>query len=208
MKFDLDMDLGRDEESAFGARSLAAGAILPYEGRTFVKSPGWIAIALEAERDGWLSPNNPYLVRGLARIVPLAWRGQPQDGSGVTSQEIAAFASQMQDAGMYWAGPWRVLDLADQRSDSIGSYVAALVAAGATHVDCWTYSESVGLALVWAGDVDAGTMSVGFHVVPASWVSEGRVERAVERIDVSWSWSDVVALWASRMNPRAQGERP
>jgi len=191
---DFDMDLDRDAESAFGPQSLSAGAILPHEGRTFTTSPGWIPTALAAERDGWLSPNNPHLVRGLARVVPLAWRGQPHDGSGVTAQEIATFASHMQDAGMYWAGPWRVLDLAEQRRDSIGSYTAALVAAGATHVDCWTYSDTVGLALVWAGDVDVGTMSLAFHVVPVSWVSERLVERAVSGIDVGWSWADVIAL--------------
>lgn len=197
MKSDYDFDVHRNAASAFGERSLAAGAILPFEGRTLLAHPDWIAEAVDAQANGWLSPNNPILVRGEARVLPLGWRGRP-DGEGVTSQEIATFASRMQDAGMYFAGPWRVLDLAEQRSDSIGSYAAALVASGATNVDCWTTSESVGLALVRAGAEDAGTMSLAFHVVPVSWVSERRATQAVGGIDVRWSWPDVIDLWPTR----------
>ena len=206
-RVDLDMDLTRDEASSFGPHSVSAGALLPYEGRTFItRSDRLPSAALDAEEDGWLSPNNPVLVRGLARILPLAWRGEPQagHGSGVSPEEIAAMASQMQSFGSHWAGPWRVLDLADDRSDSIGLYTAALLAGGATRVDCWTYSKSVGLALVWAGAEDEGTMSLALHVVPVSWVSERpswvseRRSKAVHGIDVRWSWTDVVALYAER----------
>ncbi|XUK63202.1 hypothetical protein ABMA10_14620 [Plantibacter sp. RU18] len=59
----------------------------------------------------------------------------------------------MQNAAMHWAGPWRVVDLREDRADRIGSYTSALRVAGATHVDSWRYSDTVGLALVWAGDV-------------------------------------------------------
>ena len=195
------MDLGRDEASAFGPDSVAAGTILPYEGRSLiVRIDRLPSAALDVDEDGWLGPNTPVLVRGLARILPLAWRGEPQagHGSGVSPEEIAAFASQMQAAGLHWAGNWRVLDLADPRGDSIGSYAAALRAGGATHVDCWTYSETIGLALVWAGAVDEGTMSLALHVAPVSWVSERRVKNADRGIDVRWSWAEVVALFAAR----------
>ncbi|MGL3149277.1 hypothetical protein ACSS7Z_02830 [Microbacterium sp. A82] len=197
-----DMDLGRDAVSSFGSASLTAGALLPYEGRTLLtRSDGLPPAVLEAEHDGWASQNNPILVRGRAKLLPLAWRGDPRGGhgSGVASEEIAAFASQMQAAGLYWAGNWRVLDLSDRRNDSIGSYTAALRAAGATHVDCWTYSEKIGLALVWAGAEEEGTMSLALHIVPAGWVSESRVTKAVRGIDVRWSWSEVVDLYAARI---------
>ena len=200
-RLDLDMDLARDEASSFGPDSVSAGALLPYEGRTLiVRSDRLPSAALDVEEDGWLGPSTPVLVRGLARILPLAWRGAPQagHGSGVSPEEIAAFASQMQGAGLHWAGNWRVLDLADSRGDSIGSYSAALRAGCATHVDCWTYSETIGLALVWAGAEDEGTMSLALHVVPVSWVSEPRVKNAVHGIDVRWSWAEVVALYAAR----------
>ena len=132
------MDLHRDAASAFGPASLTQGALLPFEGRTLMTDAGGLPpAALDAQGDGWLSPQNPLLVRGPATILPLAWRGDPQ-GSGVDPREIAAFASQMQNAGMYWAGNWRVLSLMDQRADSIGSYTSALRDAGATSVDCWT----------------------------------------------------------------------
>ncbi|MFJ6538543.1 hypothetical protein ACIQH5_20130 [Paenarthrobacter sp. NPDC091711] len=194
------MDLHRDGESSFGPESLSAGAMLPFEGRTLMLGPdGLPAGVLEAERDGWISPNNPLLVRGFVKILPLAWRGDPRSGynPAASSSEIAAFASRVQSAGMYWAGPWRVLDLDARSSDSIGSYAAALRSAGATHVDCWTYSEAVGLALVWAGSEEAGTMSLALHVVPASWVSEPRVKKAVPGVDVKWSWTDVIDLYAT-----------
>lgn len=192
---DFNMDLQRDGAAAFGPQSLLAGAILPFEGRTFVAQPDWIAPAAATQENGWLSPHNPVLARGRARVLPLAWRGTPDDGTGVSTSEIETFASHMQNAGMYWAGPWRVLDLVDDRTDSIGSYVRALAAAGATRVDCWSYSETVGLALVWSGDVAAGTMSLAFHVVPVSWVSERRAVPRTQSIDVGWSWSEVIELW-------------
>lgn len=196
---DIDRDIHRDAATAFGHASLTAGAILPYEGRELLRQPeGLPQGALDAQTDGWLSPDVPILVRGAARIIPLAWLGDPHaEGSGATAAEIAAFASKMQSAGMYWAGNWRVLALADRRADSIGSYTGALRAAGATRVDCWTYSEDFGLALVWAGAEDEGTMSLALHVVPVAWVSERFVAKPVRGIDVRWSWKDVIALRAA-----------
>lgn len=203
---DIDTDLHRDAASAFGPASAVAGALLPYEGRTLLMSPdGLPAGALDASADGWLSSNLPILVRGRTKVLPLAWLGDPSlaRGRGVTSEEIASFASKIQAAGMQWAGNWRVLPLDDARTDSIGSYTAALCDAGVTRVDCWTYSESVGLALVWAGIGDEGTMSLALHIIPASWVSEPRAEKRVSGIDVRWSWSDVVALHAVGSNDQA-----
>ena len=191
---DIDKDFARDAASSFGPSSVTEGALLPFEGRSLMTDAGGLPpAALEAQGDGWLSPENPVLVRGEATILPLAWRGRP-DGAGVDPEEISTFASQMQNAGMYWAGSWRVLPLDDTRSDSIGSYTAALREAGATQVDCWTYSETTGLALVTAGDEDAGTLSLALHVVPVSWVSERWIGKPVRGIDVRWSWDDVVAL--------------
>lgn len=90
-----------------------------------------------------------------------------------------------------------MLSLTDDRADSIGSYSAALRAAGATRVDCWTYSKTVGIALVWAGAEDEGTMSLALHIVPANWVSKPRVTAPVRGIDIRWSWANVIALRAA-----------
>ncbi|UWF77729.1 MULTISPECIES: hypothetical protein [Microbacterium] len=204
----LDMDLERDDAAAFGPASVTAGALLPYEGRTLMLGPDGLPSAVfDAEDDGWIAPSNPILVRGQARILPLAWRGEA-GGAGVSTEEIAAFASQVQSAAMYWAGNWRVLDdLRGHRGDSIGSYTAALHAAGAQRVNFWTYSETVGLALVWAGVEQEGTMSLAMHVVPAGWVTERRAGKAVRGIDVNWSWDEVVNLYAARtgIGPDAAG---
>jgi len=203
-----DMDVTRDDASAFGPASLAEGALLPYEGRTLMTRPdGLPAGALEAAEDGWLSPSNPILVRGEARILPLAWRGGEGagHGAGVTPEEISAFASQMQAAGMHWAGNWRVLDLAADRSDSIGSYTEALRSAGATRADCWTYSDRTGIALVWSGAEEEAPVSLALHVVPSAWVSEPRATKAVRGIDLRWSWADVVRLYSERSHASTTG---
>ncbi len=197
----IDRDVQRDAASAFGASSVTAGTLLPFEGRALLLAPdGPPSAAREAETDTWLPPGLPVLVRGSARILPLAWLGDPRSegGPAVTDEEIAALATRVQDAGMYWAGPWRVLPLTEKRADSIGSYTAALRESGATEVDCWTHSESTGLALVWAGAADDGTRSVSLHIVPAGWVSDVRAGRPERGIDLRWSWADVVALYAAR----------
>ena len=195
---DFDMDLHRDAAATFGPASVTEGALLPFEGRSLLMdADGLPAAALDANEDGWLSPDNPLLVRGQATILPLAWRGDP-DGTGVDPQDIALFASRMQNAGMYWAGNWRVLSLVDDRKDTIGAYTSALREAGATHVDWWIYSRTKGLALVRAGAEERGTLSLAFHVVPVSWVSEAHADKKPTRgIDVRWSWPDVVALYAT-----------
>jgi len=199
---DIDMDVQRDAASAFGPASLTTGALLPYEGRTLLKRPeGLPAGGLDARADGWVTPDVPVLVRGQVRILPLAW-----SGTEVPTEAIDAFASQMQAAGMHWAGNWRMLSLTEDRTDSIGSYVAALRASGATRVDCWTYTETVGIALVW-GD-DDGSTSLAWHIVPVSWVSEPRVGKPVkQRIDIRWSWDEVVALRTAAFDAEAPGDR-
>lgn len=151
---------------------------------------------LEMEQDGWLSPGIPVLVRGVVKILPLAWRGDPASGYNpyAEPQQITTFASRVQGTGVHRAGPWTRLDLDERRDDSIGSYADALKAAGATRVDCWVYSDTLGLSLVWAGEEQVGTKSLAIHLVPASWVFERGASEAVTGIDVSWSWADVIEL--------------
>lgn len=200
----LDMDIYRDDAAAFGPASFLGGGILPYEGRVRVMHPDAWEDALRADTDGWLSPSSPVLVRGGARILPLAWLGDPHsDVRSVTGEEIAAFASEMQAAGINWAGYWDLVDLSERRADSIGSYNAALRAAGATRVDAWTYSKTVGFALVWTGEEGKGTMSLALHVVPTSWVSESRATKPVRGIEVAWSWLDVIDLYMARIGSDA-----
>lgn len=199
----LEMDLARNEASSFGPESLRSGALLPYEGRAAMMSPdGLRAAALAVDADGWLSPNNPVLVRGAARILPLAWRtgASRAAGGAVTADEFAEFVSQLQGAGVYWAGGWRTLEeVFAHRGDSIASYATALREAGATQANVWTFSEDIGLALVWGADDDSDTVSLAFHIVPAGWVSERRVGKPVRGVDLRWSWSDVVRMHQKRV---------
>lgn len=204
----LDGDLHRDDAVSFGPRCVVSGALLPYAGRVALRSPdGPPAGALDAKSDGWAAPSVPVLVRAAARIVPLAWWGDPGAvPRGIRRDEFGAFAAQLQAAGEQWAGMWRVLDLTEARTDSVGSYAAALCASGATRADVWTLSEERGLALVWAGAAEEGTLSLALHIVPSSWVSESRAAKAVRGLDLAWSWTEVVALNPPHSS-RASGEQ-
>ncbi|MGF6823675.1 hypothetical protein M2317_002595 [Microbacterium sp. ZKA21] len=204
----LDRDVSRGDEAAFGPASVVAGAILPYEGRSRVRrADGPWEDALSIAEDGWLPPSVPVLVRGDARILPLAWLGDPQSGSrGVTAEEIAEFATQMEGSGYYWARSGSTLaELDEHRGDSIASYARALGQAAATKATFWTVSTTVGIGLVRAGDEETGTASLALHIVPASWVSETRATKPVRGIDIGWSWSEVVDLHKARVGDEASG---
>lgn len=204
----------------FAPAALTAGAILPQEARWRLSgADGLPQAVVEAERDGWAASGLPVLVRGRgrgrARIVPLAWHGDPGIyNPHADAGRIAVLASSLQSAGMHWAGPWRVLDELESRGlDSVGSYLAALRDAGVHRADIWRYSETDGLVLAWAGDVEEGTASLALHLVPVSWVTElprgasrrrAREWQPVDGIDLRWSWADVIELHAARM--RAEGE--
>lgn len=163
--------------------------------------------ALEAARDGWLAPGIPILVRGEAKILPLAWWGDAAVYNPYAEPaHIAAFASHVQGAALHRAGPWTLLDLSADRPDGIGSYTAALRGAGATRVECWVYSSAIGVALVWAGAQDTCDASLAVHVIPAGWVSERHAGPSAAGIDVRWSWAEVVALDSDAAGREEDGE--
>ncbi|GAA1852501.1 hypothetical protein GCM10009796_13190 [Microbacterium koreense] len=159
---------------------------------------------LDANEDGWLTPDVPILVRGQLRIIPVAWFGAAERGYNASAEprDIERFASDLLDAGMYSAGPWRAIDLTARSDDSLGSYASALRAAGATKADRFVYvQDGVGVVVVWAGDEQAGTRSLSLHVVPESWVFEPAAGEAVSNIDAVWNWSEVVDLAVAASGP-------
>lgn len=198
----IDDDIDRSAAIAFGPASLLEGGLLPFEARSAVMSPqGLHAEALELKQDGWLPPDVPVLVRGAARIVPLAWSGA--DGSGgesaVSTEEMIAFASQMDGACSYWARHRISLSQLDEaQMNSVASYAEALRTVGITRGSFWAFSKTIGLALIWAGDEVTGTISLAFHVVPTSWVSELCAEKPARDLDLRWSWADVIELYRTR----------
>lgn len=198
----IDDDFYRDAATAFGAASLLEGGLLPFEARSALRSPrGLHAEALELQHDGWLRPDVPVLVRGAARVVPLAWSGAAGVGSesAVSLEEVAAFASQMDGACSYWARHRISLSqLEEAQSDSVASYVEALREAGITRGTFWAFSREIGLALIWAGDEVTGTVTLAFQVIPTSWVSEHRAKKPVRGVDLRWSWADVIELYRTQ----------
>lgn len=182
---------------AFNSSTLQLGALLPADARdTIVRAQALPAGVLDAKDDGWLQPNLPVLIRGEVKIIPLAWWGAPNHGYNPYAEpaQIRSFASHVQGAALHRAGPWSELDLAADSDDSIGSYRAALRDAGATRADCWAYSDSLGVVMVWSGSEAEGTRSLALHIVPANWVLDRLASDAVDGIDVRWSWADVIEL--------------
>lgn len=187
---------GRDAR-AFAPTSLQMGALLPADARDLiVRAQALPPGASDATDDAWLAPNVLVLVRGQAKIIPLAWWGAPDHGYNPYAEpaQITSFASHVQGAALHRAGPWSEMDLAADSDDSIGSYRAALRDAEVTRADCWAYSDSQGVVMVWAGSEAAGTRSLALHLVPASWVLGRLAGDPVDAIDVRWSWADVIEL--------------
>lgn len=124
-----------------------------------------VITALDATQDGWLAPGLPILVRGGARIVPLAWWGAADRGYNpdADAAHIAAFASHVQGAALHPEPP----------------------APTSGHTP-----PELSVALVWAGDEADGSRSLALHLVPAAW----RREKPIDDIDLRWSWDNVIAL--------------
>lgn len=198
----FETDYVRDSETAFGRASLIDGALLPWQGRDALQTPdGLHRKALDAKDDGWLTPYNPVLVRGEARILPLAWRGDVASGRGtaVVQAEIDEFVSHMRVTGMHWAGTWRDFDwLQEAKANSVASYAEALLESGVTQGNFWVLRGDVALGLIWAGEGAEGTMSLALHVVPSSWVYQLRRSKPVAGIDLRWSWAEVIELYRTR----------
>lgn len=209
-RIDLDLDVHRGAAESFGHGSLVDGALLPHAGREFLRRPdGPPPTVCAATADGWAGPSVPVLVRGAARIVPLAWRGDVSrgGGTGVSAEEVEAYRFAIEADGMQWAGYWHMIDLEAQPVDRIGEYATALRNAGGTRAERWVLSPTLGAVLVWAGDVDRGDASLALHIVPADWVSDvswvtrNRGPDSAGDIDVRWSWADVIALTGEPGSP-------
>lgn len=201
LMMNFETDYVRTANSAFGPASLLDGALLPWQGRIPLSAyDGLQQEALDVQEDGWVTPFNPILVRGEARILPLAWRGDVASGRGaaVVPGEIDEFVSKMQRTGMHWAGTWSDFDwLQESKENSVTSYAAALLDSGVTQGNFWVLRGDIGLGLIWAGEEAEGTMSLALHVVPSSWVYQLRPSKPVAGIDLRWSWADVIELYRS-----------
>lgn len=181
----------------FHRSTVNRGALLPSDARDLIVREHGVPSSIgDADEDGWLAPNVPVLVRGEVKILPLAWWGAPDHGYNPYAEpaQIRSFASHVQGAALHRAGPWSEMDLAADSDDSIGSYRAALRDAGVTRADCWAYSDSLGVVMVWSGDEAEGTRSLALHIVPADWVLDRLARDPVDGIDVHWSWADVIEV--------------
>ncbi len=199
---DFDMDLHRNAALAFGPASLTAGAILPYEGRSLMmRSDGLPAAVLEAEQDGWVSPNNPISdggsILGALELVP-SWQtpewaelGFPVIARG--RHAIFPLAAAPLRPGDDPAGVGRLSSLserltmhcihfyggdffhAESRLDTETGYGRRLVEAAPVLPDpsslVWWGIGSLAAVLVRSVDQQRLLETLALHVIPKEWVA-------------------------------------
>ncbi|MEJ1089071.1 hypothetical protein WDU99_12180 [Microbacterium sp. Mu-80] len=140
----------------------------------------------------------PVIVRGGARIVPLAMQADPTT-SGLDPREerhrMELLAASIRDACDQRGGQSIRFDLEQVGDGTVAAYAAALRAAGAAQAHWWVFDSAHGAALVRTGSADDGDLALALHLVPPGWVYRRRSQSApaTGEIDVRWTWSDLVA---------------
>jgi hypothetical protein len=190
---------------AIDAAVAHADRSLPFQGSgdgsTIPNQKGWRIAVGEREilhavdgiiEGGRVAEDIPVLDRGDAKVLPLATQHTGRNAVE-ERRRMDALASDLADALEQREGRGIRVDLESRGADSVGSYAAALRAAGATEALWWEYEQTHGAVLVWSGDESAGTLKLALHMVPVSWVSERRSVPAVDGIDVHWSPADIGA---------------
>ncbi|MCK6081677.1 hypothetical protein KZX37_07330 [Microbacterium sp. EYE_5] len=158
--------------------------------RTLVRAQGVPDGLLDATHDSSLAGGVPVLVRGEARIVPLA-----QWSSGDVPADVDDLWHAVSAACLHRAGTWSLLDLDAERDDAIGSYTSALRRVGASRVRYWIYVGQAGVALVRAGGrTPDAPATLALHVVPEGWLFHRAPGERNDAPDLGWSLRDVVAL--------------
>lgn len=190
--------------TALAPASLREGAVVSFDGDTLVTTGAAIVEAIERKlREGAhgapgvsdrLIDGVPLLVRDRVWIVPLS--SVPAATTLVVAGEpLSMRASELaQSVGAecsYGHGQPIGIDLVQNRP-----YVRALAATDARSALWWEMSDRA-LVLVRYRDVgERPSERAAIQVVPTGWVSTRRPTPAkkVPRLDLAWSWSDVVAL--------------
>lgn len=200
------MNLG----NAFAPDSVRTGAVISYSGEKLIVNGERIIRAIEARltapgltldrSDQWLADNVPLLSRGEAWIVPLSWEPPDTDSDASERQKLRDRANELwidvRSSCSYRQGNQIAVDLAPDPGQS-GRYVSELVRTGARRADWWGFNDSAVVLVVHGEPLPAPKSMIAVHVVPIGWVSTRRPAKKVPRLDLSWSWAEVVEF-ASR----------
>lgn len=138
----------------------------------------------------------PVIVRGGARIVPLAMQADPTSSGRDPREErhrMQVLAAGIRNACDQRGGTSIRFDLEQVGDGPVAAYAAALRAAGAAQADWWVFDSAHGAALVQTGSADDGDLALALHLVPADWVHQRRAEpaTATDEVDLRWTWADL-----------------
>lgn len=196
--------------TAFSRDSIRTGAVVSFSGDTFVVSGAQIISEIESQfsdpaswpelRDRWLMKGVPILSRGDAWVVALTWEPPLPDADATERRELSARSDELwmavRSVCSHRYGNQIGVDLSARTGRATG-YAAALLRTGARRADWWASGQSAVVLVVYGDSLPAPKSATALHVVPIGWVSERRPTRKLPRIDVEWSWVDVVALYAA-----------
>lgn len=196
----MTMSLG----AAFAPDSVRTGAVISFSAEKLIVSGEGIVRAVEdrltdsgaagVRSDQWLADNVPLLSRGEAWIVPLSWEPRETDAGVSERQKLRDRANELwidvRSSCSYRQGNQIAIDLsADGES---GPYASELLRTGVRRADWWEFGSFAIVLVVHGEPLPAPKTMVAVHVVPSGWVSMRRPAKKIPRLDLSWSWADVV----------------
>lgn len=190
---------------AFGPDSVRTGAVISFSGEKLIMTGEGIVRAIEARLTGpaltpdrtdqRLANNVPLLSRGGAWIVPLSWEPLQSDGDASERDTLGERANELwidiRSSCSYRHGNPIAIDLSPEAGQS-GRYVSELVRGGARRADWWEFGQSAVVLVVHGEPLPDPKTMIAVHVVPIGWVSTRRPAKKIPRLDLSWSWADVV----------------
>lgn len=194
---------GRSE--AFAPESVHTGAVISLSGEKLIVSGEAVVRAIDArlttpgltlERNNqWLVDNVPLLSRGEAWIVPLSWEPPQPDRNVVERQRLSDRANELwidiRSSCSYRQGNQITIDLSAEPGQR-GRYASELVRTGVRRANWWEFGQCAVVLVVHGESLPAPKSMIAVHVVPISWVSTRRPAKKIPRLDLGWSWAEVV----------------
>ncbi|MEQ6897089.1 hypothetical protein [Microbacterium sp. KR10-403] len=192
--------------AAYAPESIRTGAVIGFRGDTLVIESRDIVEAVEKtlvnpvsavpRRDHWLLDGVPALSRGEAWIVPLAGTADP-DGDSADADALRSrihhIWSNVRSDGEYRHGSPLGVDLEEPTGERT-PYASELLRTGARAASWWGSGGSAVVQVVYGDPLPSPVTLMALHVVPIGWVSTVTPAKKWPPLDLSWSWSDVVAF--------------
>lgn len=192
-----------DDSARFGAVLATDAEPIVSDIEFMLRAPGRSGPA----RTGAVAGGVPILDRGEVVIIPLAWAPDlaagaagmagPTERQAQLQRSINALASSV-DSSFGHRNPFSRGIALPPRDDEPNRYADALVAAGARRADWWWFGDHAVVLVVQGRPIPAPISHLSLHIVRASTETPLDVAPVIDGdVDLSWSWSDVVAAATS-----------